>query len=257
MAAALTFYTFLALTPLLILAVLIAGILFGEAAARGEIVERTRETIGRPGAEVVQGILQSASRPSEGILALGVGLLALLLGASRAFQELQAGLSRILAGPEEERDDRKGILRRLISFGLVLSVSLGLVMLMLGGMALDATGRYLGLSPGLLVARILDYLLTLGLGALFLALLYRFVPEKRADWKDVWIGAGLSAGFLVLGRFLVSLYIERMTTAPSYGAAGLIVVLLIWIHFSARIIYVGAEVTRLRADHSDVLRGSS
>lgn len=248
MAAALAFYTFLALTPLLVLAVLIAGILFGEAAARGEIVERTRATIGRLGAEVVQGILQSAGRPGEGIVALVIGLLALVIGASRSFQELQAGLSRILNGPQERRGARKGIVRRLISFGLVLSVSLGLVMVMIGGMALDATGRYLGLPSGLIFARILDYLVTLGLGALFLSLLYRFVPDKRAEWGDVWVGAGISAGFFVLGRFLVSLYIERTTTASSYGVAGLIVVILIWLYFSARIVYVGAQVTRLRAD---------
>jgi len=234
MAAALAFYTFLALTPVLVLAVLIAGLLFGEAAARGEIVERTRESIGLLGAEVVQGILQSAGRPREGFVALVVGLLALLLGASRAFQELQAGMSRILTGPREQPGGRKGILRRLVSFGLVLSVSLGLVMLMIGGMALDATGRYLGLPSGLFIARILDYLLTFGFGALFLSLLYRFVPDRRARWKDVGIGAALSAGLFVLGRFLVSLYIGRMTTAFSYGIAGLIVVILIWLYFSAR-----------------------
>jgi len=127
-------------------------------------------------------------------------------------------------------------------------VSLGLVMLMIGGTALDATGRYLGLPSGLLFARILDYLLTLGFGALFLSVLYRFVPDERARWKDVGIGAALSAGLFVLGRFLVSLYIGRMMTASSYGIAGLIVVILIWLYFSARIVYLGAEVTRLRAD---------
>jgi len=248
MAAALAFYTFLALTPILVLAVLIAGSLFGEAAARGEIVERTKDSIGLLGAEVVQGILQSAGRPREGIVALGVGLLALLLGASRAFQELQAGLSRILTGPRQLPGGRKGILRRLISFGLVLSVSLGLVMLMIGGMALDATGRYLGLPSGLWFARVLDYFLTFGFGALFLSLLYRFVPDERIPWKGVGIGAALSAGLFVLGRFLVSLYIGRLTTASSYGIAGLIVVILIWLYFSARIVYLGAEVTRLRAD---------
>jgi membrane protein len=256
MAATLSFYTFLALTPILVLAVLIAGILFGEAAARGEVVERTRETIGRPGAEVVQGILQSAGRPGEGIVALVIGLLALLIGASRAFQELQTGLCRILTGPQDKKGARKGILKRLISFGLVLSVSLGLVILMIGGMAFDAAGRTLGLPSGLLFARILGYLITFGLGALFLSLLYRFVPDERAEWKDVWIGAGLSAGLLALGRFLVSLYIGRMTTVPSYGAAGLIVVMLIWLYFSARIIYVGAEVARLRMDSKAASNGS-
>jgi len=252
MAAALAFYTFLALTPILVLAVLIAGIYFGEAAARGEFVERTRETIGRPGAEVVQGILQNAGRPGESIAALVIGLLALLIGASRAFHELQAGLCRILTGPQDKRGARKGILRRLISFGLVLSVSLGLVILMIGGMALDTAGRYLGMPSGLFFARIFGYLITFGLGALFLSLLYRWVPDDRAEWKDVWIGAGLSAGLLVLGRFLVSLYVMRMTTVPTYGAAGLIVVMLIWLYVSARIIYVGAEVTRLRMDSKSV-----
>jgi membrane protein len=95
---------------------------------------------------------------------------------------------------------------------LVLSVSLGLVMLMVGGTALHAAGRSLGRSTGLLIARILDYIITFGLGALFLSLLYRFVPELRAGWKDVGIGAGLSAGLFVLGRFLVSLYIERTSS---------------------------------------------
>jgi membrane protein len=248
MAAALAYYTFLALAPLLVLAVLIAGNIFGEAAARGEIVERTREAIGGRGAEAVQGILQSAVRPHEGIAALVVGLLALLLGASRAFQELQQGLGRILSGSEEYKRDRKGILRRLISLGLVLSVSLGLVMLMIGGMALDAARRYLGLTSGLLFSRSLDYLITFGFGAFFLSLLYRWLPDKHAASKDVWIGAGTSAALFVVARFLVSLYIGRTTIASSYGAAGLVVVLLLWAHLSAQIVYIGAEVARLRAD---------
>lgn len=246
MAAALAFYTFLALAPLVMLAVLIAGLLFGEAAAREEIIQRTRETIGPLGAEVVQEILHNAGRLREGIVSLGIGLLALLFGASRAFQELQAGLSRILTGPREMAGGRKGILRRLVSFGLVLSVSLGLVLLMIVGMALDATGRHLGLPSGRAFARILDYLVTLGLGAFLLSLLYRFVPTGRAAWRDVWIGASLSAVLFVLGRFLVSLTIERTTSGSPYGVAGLIVVILIWLYLSARIIYVGAEVTRLR-----------
>ena len=248
MAAALAYYTFLALAPLLVLAVLIAGNLFGDAAARGELVERTREAIGSRGAEAVQGILQSARRPHEGIAALVVGLLALLIGASRAFQELQKGLSRILAGAEEKPGDRKGILRRLISLGLVLSVALGLVLLMIGGMALDAARRYLGLISGLLFSRRLDYFITFSLGALFLSLLYRFVPGRRAGWKDVGIGAGISSALFVLARFLVRLYIGRTTIGSASGEAGLVVVILLWVHLSAQIVYAGAELTRLRAD---------
>lgn len=248
MAAALAYYAFLALAPILVLAVLIAGNLVGETAARGKIVEQTREAIGHSGAEAVQGILQSPGRPGGSIAALVAGLLVLLLGASRAFQELQQGLSRILTPPGEKSGDRKGILRRLVSLGLVLSVALGLVMLMLGGMALDAARRYWGLSLGLHAVRILDYLITFGLGTLFLSLLYRFVPDRRAQWKDAGIGAGISAGLFVLARFLVSLYLERAAIATSYGAAGLFVILLIWVHFSAQVVYVGAEMTRLRAD---------
>lgn len=254
-AAALAYYTFLALAPLLVLAVLIAGILFGEAAARGEIVERTREVIGSRGAEAVQGILQSAARPREGIVALGLGLVTLLIGASRAFQELQKGLSRILAGSEEDQHHKSGILRRLISLGLVLSVGLGLVMLMVGGMALDAARRYAGLASSLLGSRILDYLITFCLGAFFLSLLYRFVPYKRVNWKDGWIGAAVSAALFILARFLFTLYIGRTTIASSYGAAGLVVVILMGVHFSAQIIYVGAVVTRLRADSKAEVNG--
>ncbi len=248
MAAALAYYTFLALAPLLVLAVLIAGTIFGEATARGEVVQRTRAELGDRGAEAVQGILQSARRPREGLAAMGVGLLALLIGASRSFQELQKGLGRILAGSEEKQRDRKGIFRRLISLGLVLSVGLGIALLMIGGMTLDTTRRYLGPTSGFLISRSVDYLLTFGFGALFLALLYRFVPDKRAGWKDVGIGAALSAALFVMARFLVSFYIGRTTIGSSYGVAGLVVVILIWVHFSAQIVYIGAEVTRLRAD---------
>lgn len=247
MAAALAYYTFLALAPILLLAVLIAGALLGEAAARGEIVERTRETIGLRGAEAVQGILQSAGRPGEGVAILGVGLLALLIGASRAFQELQKGLSRILTGPLEKIDGRKGLLRHLLSLGLVLSVGPGLVLVMLGGMAFEGARRSLGLPSGLFVGRFLDYLLTFALGAGLLSLLYRFVPDKRAEWREVGIGAGVSACLFVLSRLLVSLYVGRTTITSSYGAAGLFVVILIWVHLSAQIVYFGAEVIRLRA----------
>jgi len=248
MAAALAYYTFLALAPLLILTVLIAGMLFGEAAARSEIVEWTKEATGAHGAEMVQGILQGPGRPREGIVPLVLGVLVLLVGACRAFQELQKGLSRILAGHETKTGAAKGFLRRLISVGLVLSVGLGLLTLMIGGMALDAARKVLEMPSGPVASRILDYLLIPGFGALLLSLLYRLVPGRHAAWKDIWIGAATSAGLFVLARFLVRLYIGRAALGTAYGTAGLLVVILIWVHFSAQIVYLGAEVTRLRAD---------
>lgn len=248
MAAALAYYTFLALAPLLVLAVLIAGLLFGETAARAEIVNRVSEAVGRRGADALEGILESAGRPREGIAALGVALMALLFGASRAFQELQKGLSRILNRHEESTGARQGILRRLTSLGLVLFAGLGLVILMAAGMAFAAARRTLGLPSGMFFSTILDYLVFPALGGLFLSLLYRFVPDKRAAWKDVWIGAGTAAGLFALARFAVGLYIARTTIASSYGAAGLFIVILMGVHLSALIVYFGAEVTRLRTD---------
>ena len=247
MAAALAYYTFLALAPVLIISASLVGILFGKEAARGEMVMATKEAIGHRGAEALQAILQKTWQSNEGLVALGVSLCAMLLGAYWAFHELKEGLFRILASPADKKAGRHGILKRLMSIGWILLVGLGLVVLMIGGLALDAARRYLGLSPGFHLTWILDYLFTLGVGAIFLALLYRFVPGGRAKWKEVWIGAGISAGLFALGRFLVSLYLKRMTSVPASGSAGFFVVILIWFYYSARVVYFGAEVTRLCA----------
>lgn len=248
MAAALAYYTFLALAPLLVLSVLIAGAVIGEAAAQGEIVEQTRSAIGRRAGEAVQDILQNAGRPGEGIAAFAIGLLVLLFGVYRAFHELQKGLGRILGGPGGKSGARKGLLRRLVSLGLVLSVGPVLLMVTIGGTALDAARNFLRLTPGLLLFRLLDTLLAFGLCASLLALLYRYVPDRRRPWKQIWLGAGVSAGLFVLARSLVGLYIERSSITSAYGAAGLFVILLVGVHFCAQVLYVGAELARLRGD---------
>jgi membrane protein len=247
LAAALAYFASLAIAPLLVLAVLIAGLVFGEAAARGEIVEQTSGAIGRRGAEAIQEILRNAGQPGRGVFALAVGLAALLLGASRAFQELQDGLNRILgiAGPGAGRGT---VLKRLLSFAMVVGLALLLVLLMAGEMILDALVNVLGVASGVGLIEGANYLVSLGVTAASLSLLYRYVPVRRTRWRHVWLGAGLAAILFILARMLVSLYFERSSTASSYGAAGSFVVVLIWLYFAAEIVYLGAEIARVRAD---------
>jgi membrane protein len=245
--ASLAYYTLFALSPVLLVATSIAGLVFGPDAVRGEIVGQIQGLVGRQGAEAVQAMLENASRPSSSILATIVGLVTFFLGATGAFLELQTALNAIWrVKPRPGANVRAFVVQRLVSFGLVVGVGFLLLVSLLVSAALAALSRYLGhIFPALTaVWEAANVLVSLFVITLLFAMVYKILPDVRLRWRDVWIGALVTAGFFSIGKQLIGLYLGTSSVASSYGAAGSVVVLLVWVYYSAQVVLLGAEFTR-------------
>ncbi len=252
MGAALAFYTVFSLAPLLLIVIAVAGLVFGEDAARGEIVGQLRSMMGAAGANAVQDLLISVRRPGEGLVATAVGLGLLFVGATTVFGELQDALDRIWRVPA--RRTTSGwfdLLRaRLLSFGMIMAVGFLLIVSLVASAGLAAMGRWwepiLGWWYVLAVAAnsLIDFLLV----AVMFALIYKIMPRVRVLWRDVWIGSIFTALLFTLGKTLIGLYIGRSGVTSPFGAAGSLVVVLLWVYYSAQIFLIGAEFTWVYAN---------
>ncbi len=241
MGAALSYYTLFSLAPLVLLVISIAGLAFGEEAARGEVFEQLALLLGSQGAATVESILQSAGRKEEGIAAALAGFAALVLGATGAFNELQSDLDRIWRVEAAER--KGGVLAflraRLMSFGMVLGIAVLVIASLAASSAVAALGH--GFAHALDLG--LSFLVMTGA----FAMIYKILPSVRLAWQDVWFGAAVTAALFAAGKLLIGLYLGRSDVASAFGAAGSVVLLLVWIYYSAQVLLLGAEVTRLHA----------
>ena len=245
--ASLAYYTLFALAPILIIAIGVAGLVFGPAAVRGEVVAQIQGLVGRQGAEAVQAMIEGASRPSSSWLATAIGIVTAFLGATGAFIELQTALNAIWRVQPKPGVSLMAFLKqRLISFGLVVAVGFLLLVSLLVSAGLAAFNRYLGrIFPALTVLwEAGNVLVSLGVVTLLFALVYQVLPDVKLRWRDVWVGALVTAGFFSIGKQVIGLYLGTSTVASSYGAAGSVVVLLVWVYYSAQVVLLGAEFTR-------------
>ena len=253
--ASLAYYTLFAISPILIIVIAIAGTVYGPDAVRGQIVGEIGGLIGQQGAAAIQTLLQSAHRDSTGSLAVVIGTATLLIAASGAFLELQHALNtifRVKTDPKKSGIERL-LLSRLRSFGLVVSIGFLLLVSLIVSAALTALAtRFehtaVG-SPGVL--QVLNVVITLAVMTLLFGLIYRLLPDVRLAWHDVWIGAFVTSMLFSIGKFVIGLYLGHSSVASSYGAAGSIVVLLVWVYYSAQIILLGAEFTRVYAQKTN------
>lgn len=250
--ASLAYYTLFAISPILVIAIAIAGSVFGPDAVRGQIVTEIDGLIGRQGAEAIQSILQSAHRSPTGTFAVIIGTITLIVAASGAFLELQHALNKIF---RVKTDPKKSSLERLIlsrlrSFGLVVSIGFVLLVSLLVSAALSALSARIQHSAfgGPVLLQAINLVVTLAVMTLLFGLIYRFLPDVRLKWRDVWTGAFVTAILFSIGKFLIGLYLGQSSVASSYGAAGSIVVLLVWVYYSAQVILLGAEFTRVYAE---------
>ena len=250
--ASLAYYTLFALAPILIVAISIGGLVFGPEAVRGEIVGQIQGLIGREGAEAVQSMLEGASRPGSSIAATVVGIITFFLGATGAFLELQTALNAIWH--VEPKSDgsfwRELVMQRVISFGLVVAIGFLLLTSLLVSAALAAIHRYMGTAfPGVVVLwEALNVIVSLTVITLLFALIYKVLPDVKLSWRDVWVGALVTAGLFSIGRLVIGLYLGTASIASTYGAAGSVIVILVWVYYSAQIILLGAEFTRAYVD---------
>ena len=247
MGAALAYYTLFSIAPLLIIAIAVAGLAFGQEAARGEIVAQIQDLIGHEGAIAVQGLLKSANAPAQGIFATLVSIATLVIAATTVFGELQSDLDRIWrVPPPAKQSSIWALLRtRLLSFGVVLGLGFLLLVSLVVSAAIAAFGKWWdGFFEGweaLLYA--LNFCLSFAVTTLLFAMIYKFMPRARIPWRDVWVGAAVTAFLFEVGKFLIGLYLGKTSVASAFGAAGSLVVLLVWVYFSAQIFLLGAEFT--------------
>lgn len=252
MGAALAFYTTFSLAPLLLIVISVAGFVFGEDAARGEIQTQLRSLMGERGASAVQDLLASVNKPAEGSAATLMGLLLLFVGATTVFGELQDALDRIWRVPARRRT--RGwvalVQARLLSFGMVLAIGFLLTVSLVVSAALAFIERWLQPVFGgwVLMAAVLNAVGGFLLVAAMFALIYKVMPRVRVQWKDVWIGAVFTAALFTLGKSLIGLYIGRSGVTSPFGAAGSLVVILLWVYYSAQIFLIGAEFTWVYAN---------
>jgi membrane protein len=244
--AALAFYTVFSLAPVLTLSIAIAGVFFGEAAARGEIVDEIGDLVGPQGAHLVQSVLQNAHRPGAGFIATIISIVTLILGTNTALAELKAGLDEIWNVPPERRTGFWYYVRtRLLSVGLILALGFLLLVSLVISTALDALGR---LSRGeLLINTVLsciNSLVAFVLVAALFATIYKMLPSAKIAWRDVTVGSLVTAVLFTAGKFAIGLYVGNSAVASAYGAAGSVVLILIWVYYSAQILLFGAEFTR-------------
>jgi membrane protein len=247
MGAALAYYTLFSIAPLLIIAIAVAGLVFGQEAARGEIVAQIQGLIGREGAIAVQGLLKSANEPAQDIFATVASIITLAIGATTVFAELQSDLDRIWRVPAPATvSSIWGLLRsRLLSFGLVLGLGFLLLVSLVVSAAIAAFGKW---SYGFFEGReaylhALNFGISFAITTLLFALIYKLMPRASIAWRDVWVGAAVTSLLFEIGKLLIGLYLGTTSVASGFGAAGSLVILLVWVYFSAQIFLLGAEFT--------------
>ena len=245
MGAALAYYTLFSIAPLLLIAISIAGLVFGEDAARGQIYGELRDLMGDEGAAAVEALLKNVNQPGKGVVATIAGVVTLLIGAMTVFGELQNALDRIWRAPAPPGGS--GLLQlvrgRLLSFGMVFGIGFLVLVSLLASAALAALGKWWAPMFGgwSVLANAVDLVLGFAVVTAAFAMIYKVVPRVRIEWRDVWVGAAVTALLFTLGRFAIGFYLGRATFASGFGAAASLVVLLVWMYYSAQIFLLGAE----------------
>ena len=247
MGAALAYYTLFSIAPLLLIVISIAGLVFGADAARGQIFAELRELMGEDGAAAAQALLQSVNKPAQGVLGTIVGVVLLGVGAISVFGELQNALDRIWRAPGRAGSGGLWALvrARLLSFGMVLGIGFLLIVSLVASAAVAALGKFATPLFGswVVVAELLNLVVSFALVTVTFAMIYKIIPRVRIGWRDVWIGAAVTALLFAIGKSLIGLYLGHSAFASGFGAAGSLVVLLVWMYYSAQIFLLGAEFT--------------
>lgn len=252
MGAALAYYTLFSLAPLMLIVVSVGGMVFGEDAARGEIESQLVLLMGLGGARAVQDLLASVRQPLQGSLATTLGLTLLLLGATTVFAELQNALDRIWHAPASWSGGTWLTLvrTRLLSFGMILAIGFLLLVSLVFSAALALMGRWIEPVFGAwyALAAVSNALAAFAMVTVLFAVIYKVMPRVRVQWRDVWTGALFTAMLFSFGRYLIGLYIGRSGVVTGFGAAGSLVVILLWVYYSAQIFLLGAEFTWVYAN---------
>ena len=251
--ASVAFYTLLSLAPLLIIVIAVAGAVFGKEAAQGQLVWQIQDLIGRDGAETVQTLLKGAQKPVAGGLATIAGLLTLFYGAGTVIAELRDAMNTIWCVPAQNQTGLRSIVSllrdRTVAFAIVLGIGFLLLVSLAINAGLSAVGerfQYLFAVPAW-AFKALDFLVTYIVITFLFAVMYKWLPNLHIEWRDVILGAMITSLLFGLGKYLIGVYLGTAGIASTYGAAGSLVVVLVWVYYSAQIFFLGAEFTRAYA----------
>lgn len=254
LAAALSYYTLLSLAPLLLVVIALAGLVFGREAVQGQIVEQIRMLVGESGAEVIQTVIANASGPKQGAVSLAIGVLTLLIGATSVFAELQSALNKIW---NVEADPNKSALSsfvkdRLLSLAMVIGIGFLLLVSLMISAGLSAFGDYASgwavLTPAFW--QVINVGVSFLIVTMLIAMMFKFLPDVKLDWRNVWFGALVTAFLFTIGKYLIGLYLGHASIGSSYGAAGSVIVLMVWVYYASLIIFLGAEITQVHKRRS-------
>ncbi|MGY1488182.1 YihY/virulence factor BrkB family protein [Methylobacillus pratensis] len=252
--AALAFYTMFSLTPILVLVIAIAGYFLGERAAHGEIVAQMSDLVGESGAQVIQNMLARSSNPKSGIIATLVASALLFVGATTVFAELKASLDEVWETTKEKAQGGRQavgnlIKTRLLSFSIILSLAFLLLTSLLVNAGLALVEQFFAEFVGRFITAIgifkhISALVSFGVITSMFAVIFKMLPDVKLPWSDVWVGAAFTAILFSLGKYLIGIYLGNSAVASSFGAAGSLIALLLWVYYSAQIFFFGAEITR-------------
>jgi len=255
LSAALAYYTIFSLAPLLVIIIAITGLFWEQGAVQTQVMNQVEGLVGTEGRTFVSDLLTSASNPARGITATIIGIITLLFGALGVFNELHNALNTIWEVKEEETKGflesiKKVIFSRLLSFTMILGIGFLLLVSLVISAGLSAVQETIGNAIPLseILLQILNLIISIGVITVLFALMFKFLPDAEIAWRDVWLGAFVTAILFSLGKFLIGLYLGNSAVASSFGAAGSLVLLLIWIYYSAQILLFGAEFTQVYAN---------
>jgi len=252
LAAALAYYTTFSLAPVLVIAIAIAGLIGGQAAAQSLVMTQVQDLLGVQGREFIQSMIENATIQSTGLVASIIGAITLLLGALGVFNELQNALNRIWGvkpKPLMGWGSRitQFIFKRLLSFSMLLGIGFLLLVSLVISAALSAMSDYLKGIPVFpeILLQVLNFLISLGMITLLFALIFKFIPDIKIPWRNVWPGALITAVLFTMGKFLIGLYLGKSHVGSTFGAAGSLALIMIWIYYSSQILFLGAEFTQV------------
>jgi membrane protein len=247
--AALAYYSIFSIGPLLLIVIAIAGLVFERATVTGEVVKQVEGLVGDDAAGAVTQMLESAAKPQSSIPAIITGFLMLLVGAIGVFVQLQDALNTIWEADSRPSRGIVGMIRdRLLSFSMVFGIAFLLLVSLIISAGISAMTDLFGSRVGAMFAQVANFVVSFVVITLLFAMMYKILPDVSVAWHDVWIGAVVTSLLFSVGKMLIGLYLARSSVASVYGAAGSLVIILLWVYYSSQIILLGAEFTQVYAN---------
>lgn len=250
--AALAYYTVFSVAPMLLVVIAVAGLVFGREAVQGQLDNQIQGLVGAQGADAIQAMVANAGKHGGGAWATVVAVATILFGATGVFTQLQTTLNHIFDVKAKPGQGLKGLLHaRAAAFGMLLGIGFLLLVSLVISAALAAAGNYLlRVFPGAeFLLQALNFVVSLAVITVLFAMIFRFLPDVKIAWRDVWFGAAVTALLFTIGKTLIGLYLGNSSVASVYGAAGSLVVVLLWAYYSSQILFFGAELTEVWARH--------